>query len=204
MQQFIQQANHIFRQSVEDYHLADHVDAPMPNPYTPGTIEYDLYHKNWIDAVQWHLEDIIRDPEIDPVAALALKRRIDHSNQERTDLVERIDSYFWTRFHSVPTLPDASINTESPAWAIDRLSILHLKRYHMQVETERTDVDENHRQRCADKLAVLNEQYADLTTSIEQLLLAYERGEKKMRVYKQMKMYNDESLNPVLYQNKTK
>ena len=191
--------NSIFPQVVVDYHKTDDVDAPMPNPYQEGTIEYDLYKKNWIDVVQWHLEDIIRDPEIDPVAALALKRRIDHSNQDRTDLVERIDSYFWEKFHNVTAQADARINTESPAWAIDRLSILHIKIYHMQEQVNRTDLSAEQHQKCADKLAVLNEQLQDMTTSISELLDDYEAGRRIMKVYRQMKMYNDPNLNPVLY-----
>ena len=196
---FAETCNRIFPQSVEDYHLTDDVDAAMPNPYQEGTIEYDLYKKNWIDVVQWHLEDIIRDPQIDPVAALALKRRIDRSNQDRTDLVERIDTYFYEQYHGVKPLPDARINTESPAWAIDRLSILHVKIYHMQVEVNRTDVSQEQHDKCAQKLAVLKEQLQDMTTSITQLLDDYAAGRRIMKVYRQMKMYNDPSLNPVLY-----
>ncbi len=194
--------NTIFPQSVLDYHKTDDVDAPMPNPYEQGTIEYDLYKKNWIDVVQWHLEDIIRDPEIDPVEALALKRRIDRSNQERTDLVERIDSYFYEKFHAVTPLPEARINTESPAWAVDRLSILHVKIYHMQEQVNRQDVSDEQHRKCADKLAVLNEQLQDMTTSITELLDDYQAGRRIMKVYRQMKMYNDPSLNPVLYGKK--
>ena len=199
---FAQLCNQIFPQAVQDYHRTDNVDTPMPNPYQQGTIEYDLYKKNWIDVVQWHLEDIIRDPQIDPVEALALKRRIDHSNQDRTDLVERIDSYFWDKYHTVTPLADARINTESPAWAIDRLSILHVKIYHMQVEVNRTDVSQEQHDKCAQKLAVLKEQLQDMTTSITQLLEDYEAGRRVMKVYRQMKMYNDPSLNPVLYAKK--
>ena len=152
--------------------------------------------------VQWHLEDIIRDPEIDPVEALALKRRIDRSNQERTDLVERIDSYFYEQFHAVKPLPEARINTESPAWAVDRLSILHVKIYHMQEQVNRQDVSEEQHRKCTDKLAVLNEQLQDMTTSITELLDDYQAGRRIMKVYRQMKMYNDPSLNPVLYGKK--
>ena len=194
--------NTIFPQSVIDYHKTDNVDTPMPNPYKEGTIEYDLYKKNWIDVVQWHLEDIIRDPEIDPVDALALKRRIDRSNQERTDLVERIDSYFYEQFHAVKPQPEARINTESPAWAVDRLSILHVKIYHMQEQVNRQDVSEEQHRKCTDKLAVLNEQLQDMTTSITELLDDYQAGRRIMKVYRQMKMYNDPSLNPVLYGKK--
>ncbi len=199
---FVELSNHIFSTAVQDYHKTDNVDTPIQNPYAAGTIEYDLYLKNWIDTVQWHLEDIIRDPEIDPVAALALKRRIDHSNQERTDLVERIDSYFWEKFHTVTPQTDAKINTESPAWAIDRLSILHVKIYHMQEQVSRTDVSSEQHEKCAQKLAVLNEQLQDMTTSISQLLADYESGARIMKVYRQMKMYNDPTLNPVLYAKK--
>ena len=175
--------NDIFWKSTTDYHVTDSVDAPMNNPYELKSIEYYLYLKNWIDAVQWHFEDIIRDPHIDPVAAVALKRRIDKSNQDRTDLVELIDR-------------------ESPAWAVDRLSILALKIYHMQQEVERTDTTEEHRAQCQVKLDILLEQQKDLSSAIDQLLADIEAGKKYMKVYKQMKMYNDPALNPVLYAKK--
>jgi len=196
---FTQQANKIFNQAIADYHLKDNVDAPIQNPYHQGDIEYSLYLKCWIDTVQWHYEDIIRDPHIDPVEALALKRRIDHSNQDRTDLVEEIDSYFRQYYSEVKPLPDARLNTESPAWAVDRLSILALKIYHMREQVERTDATDEHRQRCKAKLDVLLEQQADLSTAIDQLLEDIEAGKIYMKVYRQMKMYNDPSTNPVLY-----
>lgn len=189
----------IFEQSVIDYHKDDDVDAPSRQPYAPESIEGILYAKNRIDAVQWHLEDIIRDPEIDPVAALALKRRIDKSNQDRTDMVEELDSYFRNLYSGVEVLPDATINTESPAWALDRLSILALKIYHMAAEVQREDADPAHRARCAAKLDVLNEQRTDLITAIDSLLSDIAAGRKFMKVYRQMKMYNDADTNPVLY-----
>lgn len=195
----VEVSNQIFRTAVVDYHITNDVDAPMRNPYALGTIEHDLYLKNWIDTVQWHLEDIIRDPQIDPAEALLLKRRIDKSNQDRTDLVERIDSYFWEQYHTVLPKTNAKINTESPAWAIDRLSILHVKIYHMQEQVNRTDVSQEQHDKCAAKLAVLQEQLQDMTTSITQLLEDYASGERIMKVYRQMKMYNDPTLNPVLY-----
>ena len=195
----VEVSNQIFRTAVVDYHITNDVDAPMRNPYALGTIEHDLYLKNWIDTVQWHLEDIIRDPQIDPAEALLLKRRIDKSNQDRTDLVERIDSYFWKQYHTVLPKTNAKINTESPAWAIDRLSILHVKIYHMQEQVNRTDVCQEQHDKCAAKLAVLQEQLQDMTTSITQLLEDYASGERIMKVYRQMKMYNDPTLNPVLY-----
>lgn len=196
---FVETANKIFAKAVAEYHLVDCVDAPMSNPFERGTIEYDLYTKNWIDTVQWHLEDIIRDPLINPVDALTLKRRIDRSNQDRTDLVERIDSYFYEQFCQVKPLAGAKINTESPAWAIDRLSILHVKIYHMNVEVQRKDASEEHIKKCQKKLDTLQEQLVDMTTSIGQLLDDYKSGERIMKVYKQMKMYNDPDTNPVLY-----
>jgi len=199
---FAELSNDIFSRAVADYHTTDNVDAPIHNPYNQGTIEYDLYLKNWIDVVQWHLEDIIRNPDIDPVEALALKRRIDKSNQDRTDLVERIDSYFWELYHQIKPQPDACINTESPAWAIDRLSILHVKIYHMTVEVNRVDVSPEQHDKCLQKLAVLKEQLHDMTSSISQLLSDYQAGRRIMKVYRQMKMYNDPSLNPVLYGKK--
>lgn len=189
----------VFNRSIKDYHVKDNVDTPINNPFKPKTIDYYLYLKNWIDTVQWHLEDIIRDPDIDPLKALGIKRRIDRSNQERTDLVELIDSYFLDRFKDVKVKPDATINTESPAWAVDRLSILTLKIYHMSIEATRTDVTSEHRARCQEKLNVLLEQEKDLSQAIDMLLEEMAEGRKYMKVYKQMKMYNDPSLNPVLY-----
>ncbi len=196
---FTEQANRIFCQTIRDYHLKDHVDTPINNPYERDTIEYKLYQKCWIDTVQWHLEDIIRDPHIDPVDALALKRRIDRSNQERTDLVEEIDSYFRSIYSDVKPLPDARLNTESPAWAIDRLSILALKIWHMKEQTERNDADSAHIAKCQAKLDVLLEQQADLSNAIDQLLEDIEQGKIYMKVYRQMKMYNDPATNPVFY-----
>ncbi len=196
---FTEQANRIFLQAIGDYHLKDNVDMDINNPYEHNSIEYNLYLKCWIDTVQWHLEDIIRDPHIDPVEALALKRRIDHSNQDRTDLVEEIDSYFRHLYSNVTPLPDARLNTESPAWAVDRLSILALKIWHMQEQTERQDADDIHKARCQAKLDVLREQQKDLSTAIDQLLEDINAGRKYMKVYRQMKMYNDPSTNPILY-----
>ena len=190
----------IFSQAINDYHKTDNVDCPISNPYAKGTIEYSLYLKNWIDTVQWHLEDLIRDPEIDPTAALALKRRIDKSNQDRTDLVEQIDSYFLQYYSQVTLQADARLNTESPAWAIDRLSILILKIYHMQEQVQRADASDEHIQRCNNKLNVLLEQKGDLSGAINQLLDDLQAGRVRMKVYRQMKMYNDPSTNPVLYQ----
>ena len=199
---FTQICNPIFEQVIKDYHLLDDVDQDIKNPYELGTIEYDLYVKNWIDTVQWHLEDIIRDPHINPVDALALKRRIDKSNQDRTDLVERIDSYFLSLYRGVKTLENATINTESPAWAIDRLSILALKIYHMQEQVQRGDATADHKALCQQKLDVLLEQQKDLSSAIDQLIDDIATGRKYMKVYKQMKMYNDPSTNPVLYGKK--
>jgi hypothetical protein len=191
----------IFEQATQEYHLTNDVDAAPTNPYPSGSIERILYKKNQIDVIQWHLEDLIRNPAIDPKEALELKRRIDRSNQERTDLVELIDSYFLDKYKEIQPQPQASINTESPAWAIDRLSILIIKIYHMQEETMRPDASEEHKQTCANKLAVLLEQKQDLCTALDQLLEDIRDGRKYMKVYKQMKMYNDPSLNPVLYKN---
>lgn len=188
----------IFQESIEKYHIEDRVDQPLDNPYPAGDIAHLLFRKNWIDTVQWHYEDLIRDPGIDPEAALELKRRIDASNQQRTDLVEYIDSYFLHKHRDVKIHPDARINTESPAWAIDRLSILALKIYHMKEEALREDASAAHRQACRQKLDVLLEQRNDLSGAIDQLLEDIAAGNVYMKVYKQMKMYNDEELNPVL------
>jgi hypothetical protein len=188
----------IFEESIEKYHQKDDVSQEFNNPYPKEDISHLLYRKNWIDTVQWHYEDIIRDPNIEPVAALKLKRQIDASNQDRTDLVEFIDSYFLNKYQSVEKYKNATINTESPAWAIDRLSILALKIYHMQEEVNRTDASQDHIQKCQNKLNVLLEQKKDLCSAIDQLLEDIESGKKYMKVYKQMKMYNDNELNPVL------
>lgn len=192
----------IFQQSISDYHKTDQVDTPIQNPCTKDTLAFLMYEKNWVDTVQWHLEDIIRDPQIDPLQALEIKRRIDRSNQHRTDMVEYIDSWFLQQYSEVRPAADASFNTESPAWAIDRLSILELKIYHMQQEAGRPDASAEHRAACTAKLSVLLTQRADLSAAIDQLLRDIASGKKYMKVYKQMKMYNDESLNPVLYQQK--
>ncbi|SNR24674.1 Protein of unknown function [Maribacter sedimenticola] len=188
----------IFNESIDNYHLKDDVYQDFTNPYPADSIEHLLYRKNWIDTVQWHYEDIIRNPEIDPKDALVLKRKIDASNQDRTDLVEYIDSYFLNKYQSVQVKSEATINTESPAWAIDRLSILALKIYHMKEEASRIDASEEHKAKCQSKLDILLEQKKDLSQAIDQLILDIENGNKYMKVYKQMKMYNDEELNPIL------
>jgi len=189
----------VFQQAIRDYHAKDDVNADIHNPYEGVMIENRLYLKCWIDTVQWHLEDLIRDPHIDPQTALTLKRRIDTSNQERTDLVEQIDSHFRTQYSDVKVKPDATINTESPAWAIDRLSILELKIYHMKEQTMRPDASNEHKQKCLGKLSILEQQHADLCTAIDQLLADIASGSKYMKVYRQMKMYNDPTTNPILY-----
>jgi len=189
----------VFEKSVDDYHVYDDINRLASNPYDKKDFEHLLYEKNWIDTVQWHYEDIIRDPDIDPNEGMSLKRLIDSSNQNRTEMVEYIDSYFLKLYSDVSPKPDAKVNTESPAWALDRLSILILKIYHMKEESLRKDVSEQHRNTCNEKLQVLLEQQKDLSESIDQLLEDLSKGEKKMKVYKQMKMYNDETLNPVLY-----
>lgn len=191
----------VFERSIQDYHRYDDVDAIIANPFPEDSLEALLYLKNWIDTVQWHLEDIIRDPAIDPVSALSIKRRIDRSNQHRTDVVEDIDAYLIQRITNAAA-EDAPLNTETPAWAIDRLSILALKIYHMRQETLRTNADDAHRTACQRKLDILLLQRTDLSGSIDTLLEDIAAGRKRMRLYKQMKMYNDESLNPVLYRHK--
>jgi hypothetical protein len=195
---FSEFAYSIFQKSIDTYHEKDDVYQDFTNPYPKDAIEHLLYRKNWIDTVQWHYEDIIRDPQINPNAALVLKRKIDASNQDRTDLVEYIDSYFLNKYRLVKVKATATINTESPAWAIDRLSILALKVYHMKEEANRTNATIEHKEKCRVKLAILMEQKEDLSLAIDQLLSDIEKGDKYMKVYKQMKMYNDEELNPIL------
>ena len=199
MATFTEQANKIFNESIRDYHVKDNIDTPIQNPYPAGSIENTLYLKNWIDTVQWHFEDIIRDPNIDPKAGMELKHRIDKSNQDRTDLVEQIDSFFLDTYKDVKVLDNATINTESPAWAVDRLSILALKIYHMQEQVDRKDAAADHIAKCQAKLDILLQQQVDLSSAIDQLLDDIKNGRKYMKVYRQMKMYNDKDTNPILY-----
>ena len=194
----------IFNQSVRDYHINDNVDSAENNPFQANSLEWILYSKNWIDTVQWHLEDIIREEDISPIEALKIKRRIDKLNQKRTDLVEQIDFWFYKNFETITPNSDARINSETPAWSIDRFSILSLKIYHMSIEASREDASEEHKLQCSQKLQILLEQHEDLSTAIDQLLSDIENGKVKMKLYKQMKMYNDESLNPILYQKMQK
>jgi len=196
------QYNKLFDEVIEKYHIIDSIDQPFENPYDKNSFEHLLYRKNWIDTVQWHYEDIIRLPDINPEEAIVLKRKIDASNQDRTDMVEYIDSYFLDKFKDVKVKEGAKINSETPAWAIDRLSILALKIYHMREEATRESASEEHRAKCQQKLNVLLEQRVDLSTAINELLHDYAAGEKYVKVYKQMKMYNDEDTNPMLYKKK--
>jgi len=202
--EFSSKAIALFEEAVAQYHLLDIVEQPLKNPYKQESIEALLYEKNWIDTVQWHFEDLIRDPNINPVEALALKRKIDTSNQARTDIVEALDDYFLVQFSNIPIKNKATHNTESPAWAIDRLSILVLKIYHMQQEMVRPQATETHRQACMEKNQILLAQKKDLSQAIDELLEDLAAGKKYMKVYKQMKMYNDESLNPILYEQQKK
>jgi hypothetical protein len=194
--------NKIFQDAINDYHVHNNIDQAIQNPYRISTIEHLLYLKCWIDTVQWHMEDVVRNPDIDATEGLQWKRRIDASNQERTDVVEYIDSYFLEEYKNITTKPSAKINSESPAWVVDRLSILALKVYHMEEETTRAGASEEHRKLCTDKLNILLNQRTDLSTSLDELIIDIQNGDKYMKVYKQMKMYNDPSLNPVLYNPK--
>jgi hypothetical protein len=196
------QCYHIFQKSIDDYHKKDNVDTPMMNPFDGDSFESLLYHKNWIDTVQWHLEDIIRLPEINPTEALKIKRRIDKSNQDRTDMVEKIDDFFLDQFKSVSPKHGARINSETPAWLLDRMSILMLKIYHMKEQAERKDADETHITKCQMKLDVLTEQKTDMQLAFDELIEDIGNGNRRFKVYRQMKMYNDASLNPVLYAKK--
>ncbi len=199
----VQEFNKIFERAIKDYHILDDINQQMKNPYPEGSFENLLYHKCFIDTIQWHLEDIIRDPKIDPAYALQIKRRIDKLNQQRTDIVELIDDYIFQNFKDKKPLPDARINTETPGWAIDRLSILNLKVYHWKEETIRKDADEKHKQKAQEKLNILNNQLKDLTLAIQMLFEDLNNGRVIAKTYKQMKMYNDPELNPVLRKYKT-
>jgi hypothetical protein len=193
----------IFQKSIDDYHLKDDVDAVIRNPFPDGSFESLLYQKNWIDTVQWHLEDIIRNPDIDPAEGLRIKRRIDKSNQDRTDTVEKMDDFFLERFRNVKYAPGARMNSETPAWLLDRMSILMLKIYHMTEQTERKDVAIQHIAKCREKLVVLEEQKEDMRQAFDQLIQDIGSGTRRFKVYRQMKMYNDATLNPSLYKSST-
>ena len=192
----------IFARLVAEYHKIDSVDAPSKNPYVESSFEHLLWEKSHVDTVQWHLEDLIRPEDVDPVEALRLKRRIDKSNQIRTDMVEQIDDHYMRLFSKVAVSTDAKINTETPAWALDRLSILALKIYHFGIEVGRKDVSAEQHERCVTKYNTLLEQKADLMSAIDDLLLDLAEGRKRMKLYRQMKMYNDPQLNPMLYGKK--
>lgn len=194
----------IFQQSIDDYHVHDDVDAALRNPFASGSFENLLYVKNWIDTVQWHLEDIIRKPEIDPAEGIAIKRRIDKSNQDRTDTVERIDDYFLEQFRNIIPQQGARMNSETPAWLLDRMSILMLKIYHMKEQTQRKDASPDHIARCEQKLSVLMEQKNDMRMAFDELVEDIGKGVRKFKVYRQMKMYNDANLNPMLYAQQKK
>jgi hypothetical protein len=192
----------VFQRSIDDYHVHDNVDFPIKNPFKEGSFEHLLYTKNWIDTVQWHLEDIIRLPEINPTEAVQLKRRIDKSNQDRTDRVEKIDDVFLEEFKHVIPKAGTRINSETPAWLLDRMSILLLKVFHMKEQTERNDVDAEHKAKCQLKLNILVEQRVDMKTAFDELMEDIGSGNRRFKVYRQMKMYNDASLNPMLYNQK--
>jgi hypothetical protein len=189
----------IFEKAINNYHIADDVYQSFNNPFESGTIENTMYLKSWIDTVQWHYEDIIRDPNIQPDDGMVMKRKIDKSNQHRTDVVEQLDDYYISLFKDVEPKSDAKLNTESPGWVVDRISILCLKIYHMQEQVDRTDADNKHKQQCLNKLNILLEQKEDISKSFNELLDQVQKGEKQIKVYRQMKMYNDDTLNPVLY-----
>jgi hypothetical protein len=194
-----EQINNLFKEAIKLYHVSDHVDSPMPDIQSISKFEQLLFHKNWIDTVQWHLEDLIRDPKIAPETIVALKRRIDASNQHRTDKVEEIDEYLYKSIEGVTLNPNARLNSETPAWLLDRMSILQLKIYHFQEQQNRSEIDENHKISVTTKLSILLIQEQDLAQSYDELIEDLEAGKKYMKLYKQMKMYNDPNLNPVLY-----
>jgi Protein of unknown function (DUF4254) len=193
----------IFQQSIEDYHQLDNIDAVAKSPYAAESFEALLFMKNWIDTVQWHLEDIIRAPDIEPSEGIKIKRRIDKSNQDRTDVVEKVDDYFLEYFRKVVPKQGARINSETPAWLLDRMSILMLKIYHMKEQTERKDASEEHIKKCQTKLQVLMEQKMDMQLAFDEMVEDIGSGTRRFKVYRQMKMYNDASLNPALYGSKS-
>lgn len=199
---FMKLVKEIFIQSIKDYHKKNNISQKINNPYPKKTLEHLLYLKNWVDTIQWHLEDLIRDPNIKPKKALIIKRSIDFSNQIRTNTVELLDDFFLEQYKNIILKKNAKINTESPAWAIDRFSIILLKIFHMKEQTLRSDINQAHLDKCSKQLLDLKTQSKDLSKSIEELLLDLKIGQKYMKSYKQMKMYNDHNLNPILYNKK--
>lgn len=200
--------NDIFTRTVSSYHHSENIENrinnPFINPFRENTLDNLLYHKNWIDNVQWDLEDLIREPTIDPEKALQLKRRIDKSNQERTTVVEKVDDFFIEKYKKITHDTDAKLNTESIAWALDRLSILIIKIYHMNLQSQRKTATKAHRESCQSKLLILQEQQKDLIRAVDELIAEVAGGKRIIKVYRQMKMYNDPGLNPVLYAKKRK
>lgn len=191
----------LFLSTIEEYHKTDNIETPCP-VVESDTLEKILIRKCWIDTVQWHLEDLIRRPDLEPYQFILIKRKIDKSNQDRTDCVEQIDDYLMNEFNKVKIHENPRLNTETPAWVIDRLSILMLKIYHMNEQTERKDASIDHLKLCKQKLDTLIQQKLDLSFSFNYLLKELSEGISVMKLYRQMKMYNDPNTNPELYQFK--
>ncbi|PJZ69446.1 hypothetical protein CH373_15210 [Leptospira perolatii] len=189
----------VFQKSVQDWHRKE---ALSENPFSKSSLEGLFYQKNQIDTIQWHVEDEIRRPDLPDSELVKLKRKIDSLNQERTDLVEQIDDMISSKYKDVPKKNSARMNSETPAWLIDRMSILELKIYHMEEQTHRKDVSETHLKNCKAKLEILLEQRKDLSVCLDELLDDLSKGDKFYKVYRQMKMYNDKNLNPSLYTKK--
>ncbi|NCN08463.1 MAG: DUF4254 domain-containing protein [Leptospira sp.] len=189
----------VFQKSVIDWHKEE---KPSNNPYDPQSIDHTLYQKNQVDTIQWHIEDEIRRPDIPLEEVVALKRKIDALNQDRTDTVEKLDDFVGELVKNVTVQPGARLNSESPAWLMDRMSILELKIFHMKEQVERKDASPEHLQNCQNKLNILTEQREDLILCLDELIEDYAKGIRRFKVYRQMKMYNDKNLNPSLYKQK--
>ncbi len=176
--------------------------APIDNPYRGFlNLVCEQHQRNFL---LWHEEDKARDPTASDHEIAAVKRRIDRLNQERNDWIERLDEYILNNLAAwgVRPLPRAKLNTETPGAAIDRLSILALRIYHMEEQTQRTDVDEEHRERARAKLSILHQQHEDLSTALADLLADLFSGKRVMKIYRQFKMYNDPAYNPYLAQRR--
>ena len=179
-----------------------HVKAPEPDYVEASDFPNLVSMQHYVNFELWHQEDMARDPDATDSKIAAVKRAIDVLNQRRNDMIEQMDQYLLDELQKkkINYTSETEMNSETPGSIIDRLSINALKIYHMDEEIQRLDVTDEHRKKCSGKLSVLQDQRNDLKKSLETLLADLSSGKKRLKVYQQMKMYNDENLNPVLYQ----
>jgi len=187
----------LHRETVQRWHQRD-----IDNPYEGFLALVCRQHEQ--NYRLWHEEDIARSPDVPDSRIAQVKRNIDRLNQQRNDLIERLDDHLIGQLAAagIRPSPQAPLNTETPGSVIDRLSILALRIYHMEEQAQRRDAGAEHVEKARRKLAILHEQLRDLSTSLRQLLEDIFAGRKRLKVYRQFKMYNDPTLNPYLYQSR--